>query len=47
LLVAVSSLDPEIYAGCTIALLVVALAACYRPGLRAARADPLISLRHD
>jgi predicted permease len=47
LLVGVSALDPGIYAGCTVALLVVALAACYRPAVRAAHADPLISLRHD
>lgn len=47
LLVGVSALDPVIYAGCTIAFLGVVLVACYRPALRAARADPLISLRHD
>jgi len=47
LLAGVSALDPGIYTGCTIALLVVVLAACYGPALRAARADPLISLRHD
>jgi putative ABC transport system permease protein len=46
LLVGVSASDPGIYAGCAIALLVVALAACYGPAVRSARADPLISLRH-
>jgi putative ABC transport system permease protein len=46
LLVGVSASEPGIYAGCAIALLVVALAACYGPAVRSARADPLISLRH-
>jgi ABC-type antimicrobial peptide transport system permease subunit len=47
LLVGVTTLDPLIHAGCTIALLVVALAAWYGPALRAARSAPLISLRRD
>jgi putative ABC transport system permease protein len=47
LLVDVSTLDPAIFTGSTITLLVVAVAACYGPALRAARIDPLVSLRHD
>jgi predicted permease len=46
LLFGVSTLDPAIYAGFTAALLFVVFAACYGPGLRAARVDPVTSLRH-
>jgi putative ABC transport system permease protein len=47
LLFGVSTLDPAIYSGCTAALLIAVLAACYGPALRAARLDPMTSLRHD
>ena len=47
LLFGVSTLDPGIYAGFTAALLCSVFAACYGPGLRAARVDPTMSLRHD
>lgn len=47
LLYGVSTLDPAIYAGFTAALLIAVFAACYGPGLRAARVDPVTSLRHD
>jgi putative ABC transport system permease protein len=47
LLFGVSTLDPATYAGFTVALLIAVFAACYGPGLRAARVDPLTSLRHD
>jgi predicted permease len=47
LLFGVSTLDPAVYAGCTAALLIAAFAACCGPGLRAARVDPVTSLRHD
>lgn len=47
MLVGVSRLDLGVYAGCVVALLIAALAACYGPALRAARVDPLASLRHD
>jgi putative ABC transport system permease protein len=47
LLFGVSTLDPAIYSGFTAALLIAVLAACYVPGLRAARVDPVTSLRHD
>jgi hypothetical protein len=46
LLFGVSTLGPTIYAGFTAALLLVVFAACYVPGLRAARVDPVTSLRH-
>lgn len=47
LLAGVSALDSGIYVGCTVALLAAALAACCGPAMRAARADPLTSLRHE
>jgi putative ABC transport system permease protein len=47
LLFGVSTLDPATYAGFTAALLIAVFAACYGPGLRAARVDPLTSVRHD
>jgi predicted permease len=47
LLFGISTLDPAIYSGFTAALLIAVLAACYVPGLRAARVDPVTSLRHD
>jgi putative ABC transport system permease protein len=47
LLFGVSTLDPAIYAGLTAALLFAVFAACAGPGLRAARVDPVTSLRHD
>jgi putative ABC transport system permease protein len=47
LLFGVSTLDPAAYAGLTAALLIALFAACYGPGLRAARVDPVTSLRRD
>ncbi len=47
LLFGVSTLDPTIYAGFTASLLFAVFAASYGPGLRAARVDPVTSLRHD
>jgi putative ABC transport system permease protein len=47
LLFGVSPLDAATYAGFTTALLIVVFAACYGPGLRAARVDPVTSLRHN
>jgi predicted permease len=47
LLFGVSTLDPATYVEFTAALLIAVFAACYGPGLRAARVDPVTSLRHD
>lgn len=47
LLFAVPSRDPLTFAAAAAALLLVALAAVFIPAQRAARVDPLMSLRHD
>jgi ABC-type antimicrobial peptide transport system permease subunit len=45
LLFGISPLDPATYAGVTIVLGAVALGACAVPALRAARVDPMETLR--
>jgi len=47
LLFQVSPFDPEALGGVSVLLLVVALTACYLPARRAARTDPIITLRHE
>ena len=47
LLFGISGADSLAYAGVSLLMVLVALAACYLPARRAARVDPMIALRYE